>query len=90
MYWEDPEGTKRRLARKYLANAPGPSASPWGDLSLSAPVKTAGIVVANAAGDASLPVSVPSAASGVTVWIQAVRIAQGFGVLSNPLEVTVQ
>jgi len=74
----------------YSLTGGGPSASPWGDLSLSAPVKTAGIVVANAAGDASLPVSVPSAASGVTVWIQAVRIAQGFGVLSNPLEVTVQ
>lgn len=74
----------------YSLTGGGPTASRWGDLSLSPPVKTAGIVAANASGEASLQVFVPTGTSGIAVWIQAVRIASGFGVLSNPVEATVQ
>ncbi len=74
----------------YSLTGGGPTSSPWGNLSLSPPVKTAGIVAANASGEASLQVIVPTGTSGIAVWIQAVRIASGFGVLSNPVEATVQ
>ena len=74
----------------YSLTGGGPTASRWGNLSLSPPVKTAGIVAANATGEASLQVFVPTGTSGIAVWIQAVRIASGFGVLSNSVEATVQ
>lgn len=57
----------------YSLNGTGPTATPWGfSLDLGAPYSQVGAATAGVDGSASISVAVPSIATGLHVWIQAV------------------
>ncbi len=58
----------------YSLTGSGPTQTPYGQADLSAPIHQLGTATADAAGTASLAASIPSVASGITVWTQAFNL----------------
>ena len=67
----------------YSLTGAGPTNTPFGPADMSTPITTLPTLIANGSGTASMSTSVPSRASGFTVYTQAADL--GTGVLSNSL-----
>ncbi len=64
---------------------PGPTASPWGMLSLSAPYFLETFQAVDANGSANWPVTIPAGAQGTQVWLQGGELAHSTVRLSEGL-----
>lgn len=71
----------------YSLTGAGPTSTPYGFVSMSAPINLLVALAMDVSGAATWSTSVPPSATGLTLYTQAVDL--GSGVLSNPLAVTV-
>jgi len=61
----------------YSITGAGPTMTPYGLVDMSLPISVLATVTADAAGLASMTTGIPSRASGVTVYTQAVDLTSG-------------
>ena len=71
----------------YSLTGGGPTNTTWGVAELSNPIQLLATMTVNSAGDAAYFTTVPSRATGVTVWFQALDL--GGGLFSNGVQTTV-
>lgn len=71
----------------YSTTGGGPTGTPYGNASLSPPILQLPHLTADGSGHALYTTTIPAAASGVTVWLQAVDLVAGL--LSNGLQSTI-
>lgn len=70
----------------YSLIGPGPTATPYGAVDMSPPIKTLAALQSDTSGNVSFSPLVPSSASGITLYTQALC----GGILSNSLALTTQ
>jgi hypothetical protein len=73
----------------YSLTGPGPTNTIYGIVDLTQPIKTLASITADSLGDASFSRSVPSGASGVTFYTQALCRSQTDDILTNSLVIQI-
>ena len=80
-----PHGEPAKVFFAWSATGPGPTQTPYGDVSLSPPINSLPLVFASyAEGVATRQVQIPASASGMAVWIQALVLTPPLARLTQP------